>query len=185
MGFSGVYGSILASSVNIIFLFIIFGALIQVTGTDRFFFEMGKLVGGRLRSGAANTSVIGSSLMGMVVGTVSVNILVTGTLTIPLMKKAGYTSEQAGAIEGASSTGGQIMPPVMGSVAFVMAGFTGLSYRDIMIAALLPALLYYFSIGVGVQLIAVKQNISPMPGRIDIREILLGGPYLSSPSVSL
>ncbi|MBI2854564.1 MAG: TRAP transporter fused permease subunit [Chloroflexi bacterium] len=176
MGFSGVFGSLLGASVDIVFLFILFGCLIQATGVDRFFMEVGKLVGRKLAGGPAHTAVTGSALMGTVTGAVAVNIMVVGSFTIPLMKKAGYRAEQAGAVEAASSTGGQILPPVMGSVAFIMSGFTGLSYGQIALASVIPALLYFFSIGTAVQIQALKLHIKPTPEKVAWREILLRGP---------
>lgn len=183
MGFSGVYGSLLNASVNIIFLFIMFGSFTQATKTNQFFLEFGKLVSRRLASGAALSCVIASTLVGMITGTISVNIMIVGIFTIPLMMSAGYNPEQAGAIEAAASTGSQLMPPVMGAVAFVMSGFTGIPYKDIAIAAVIPALLYYFSIGASVQVMALKHNVRPITGKVNTRQILVRGPLFFIPLI--
>ncbi|WP_298068032.1 TRAP transporter fused permease subunit [uncultured Mailhella sp.] len=160
MGLSGgVYGSTLSVSANYIFLFVIFGSLLSATGASQFFNRVGAAAGKRLAGGPAISSVISSALVGSITGSSLANVVTTGTFTIPLMKKAGYKPYQAGAIEAAASTGGQIMPPVMGATAFVLAEMASTPYVEVMTAAFLPALLYFLSIGIYAQLQAKKLRI--------------------------
>ena len=114
---------------------------------------------GKSRGGPAKAAVVGSSLMGMISGTAVANVLTTGTISIPLMKRTGYRPATAGAIEAVASTGGQLMPPVMGAAAFLMSDMTGISYYEIARAALLPAILYYIVLFSVVHLEALKRNI--------------------------
>jgi TRAP transporter 4TM/12TM fusion protein len=179
--FSGIYGLGISVSSNYIFLFVLFGALIQITGAPRFFQEFSKLVGGRLRGGGAMSAVISSCAFGMVSGSATSNVATTGAFTIPLMKRIGYKPYQAGAIEAAASTGGSIMPPVLGSTAFLMADLTGIPYIRIAIASIIPALLYYISCGVYVQLQAMRLDIKPRQEKADIKELLLSAPSFLIP----
>jgi TRAP transporter 4TM/12TM fusion protein len=178
---SGIYGLGLSVSANYIFLFIIFGALIQITGATRFFEEFSKLAGGRLRGGGAMSAVVSSCAFGMVSGSATSNVATTGAFTIPLMKRIGYKPHQAGAIESAASTGGSIMPPVLSSTAFLMADFTGIPYIRIAVASIIPALLYYLSCGVYVQLQAVRLGIQPLKEKADLKEMLLSAPSFLIP----
>lgn len=160
MGFSGgIYGSTLTVSANYIFLFVVFGSFLGATGASAFFNRMGMLAGRRLAGGPAISAVVSSALVGSVTGSAMANVATTGVFTIPLMKKAGYRPEQAGAIEAAASTGGQIMPPVMGATAFVLAEMAHRPYMEVMAAALLPALLYFFSVGLYAQLQAKRLGL--------------------------
>lgn len=170
----GMYGTILGISANYLFLFVIFGSVLQVSGAARFFMQIGKLLGkSGLAGGAALTAVISSALLGTLTGSVAANVVTSGSYSIPLMKKAGYSPEQAAAIEAAASTGGQIMPPIMGAGAFVMAGITEIPYVEIILAAMIPAILYFVAVGLYAQLQAMKLGIRPIPGEIDVRELLL------------
>ncbi|MDP6180226.1 MAG: TRAP transporter fused permease subunit, partial [Desulfatiglandales bacterium] len=170
----GLYGIILGISANYLFLFVTFGSVLQISGATRFFMQIGKLLGrSGLAGGAALTAVISSALLGTLTGSVSANVVTSGSYSIPLMKKAGYRAEQAAAIEAAASTGGQIMPPIMGAGAFVMAGITGIPYLEIIVAAIIPAILYFVVVGVYAQLQAMKLGIRPLPEKIDIKEMLL------------
>jgi len=178
---SGIYGTALSVSAEYIFLFLIFGAILKVSGGTDFFIQLGRLLGGRMKGGPGLTSVIASCLMGMITGAVTVNVATIGTFTIPLMKKVGYKPIQAAAIETAASCGGQIMPPVMGITAFLMVGFTGISYLNIMIAAAIPALLYFFSIALYVQFQAMKLNISPIVEEVDFKKLFLSAPMFVIP----
>ena len=152
----GVYGTILSISANYLFLILLFGALLHGFGGTRFILSLGKWLGSKLVSGPAAVAVFSSALLGMITGSTVGNIAITGAFAIPMMKKAGYSAEQAGAISAASSNGGQIMPPVMGAAAFVMAGYAGIPYLQIAAAAVIPALLYFFCIFLYVQLNAHK-----------------------------
>lgn len=159
VGFTGVFGPLLSVIASFGIILLIFGTLLEVAGANRFFMEVGKLAGRRLASGPGQTAVVGSSLMGMVTGAAVGNVMITGAFTIPMMKKVGYRPETAAAIEASASCGSQLMPPVMGIAAFLMAGFLGRDFSEVMIAGVVPSALFYFSIALGVQLIALKENI--------------------------
>jgi TRAP transporter 4TM/12TM fusion protein len=160
IGLTGVYGMFLSISANQIFLFVVFGSLLSVIKITDFLYEMGKLVGRVLEGGPAQTAVVSSSLVGMVTGAAVANVAITGAFTIPYMKRVGYPPALAGAIEATASTGGQLMPPVMGAAAFLMAFFVGVPYADIMLAGVLPALFFYLAVFVAVQLVTVSSGIS-------------------------
>lgn len=155
----GVYGNVMAVSAGYIFLFVVFGSLLSATGASVFFNRLGAAAGRKLAGGPAISAVISSALVGSITGSALANVATTGTFTIPLMKKAGYRPYQAGAIEAAASTGGQIMPPVMGATAFVLAEMASVPYVEVMAASLLPALLYFLSVGMYAQLQAKKLRI--------------------------
>jgi TRAP transporter 4TM/12TM fusion protein len=159
IGLTGVYGTFLSISANQIFLFVVFGSLLSVIRITDFLYEMGKVVGRVLEGGPAQTAVVSSSLVGMVTGAAVANVAITGAFTIPYMKKVGYPSALAGGIEATASTGGQLMPPVMGAAAFLMAFFVGVPYAEIMLAGILPALFFYLAVFVGVQLVTVSSGI--------------------------
>lgn len=155
----GIFGVPLGVSATFIFLFVLFGAILNVSGAGQFFIDLALALTGRSQGGPAKAAVISSALMGSVSGSSVANTVTTGSFTIPLMKSIGYPSHFAGAVEAASSTGGQIMPPVMGAAAFVMAQFLGISYWSIVVAAAIPAILYFFSIFCMVHFRAGKENI--------------------------
>jgi TRAP transporter 4TM/12TM fusion protein len=177
----GIYGDILGLSANYLFLFIFFGSLLHTLGGTRFIMQAGQWLGSKLRSGPAAVAVVGSSLLGTITGSTVANITITGAFTIPLMKRAGYEPKQAGAIEAASSNGGQIMPPIMGATAFVMAGYSGIPYIKIIIAAILPAILYYFGVFLYVQLSAYKMNVIDISEPVSGRKLLLDAPLFFFP----
>ncbi|WP_299546681.1 TRAP transporter permease [uncultured Tateyamaria sp.] len=143
---NGVLGPTTAVSSTYIILFIVFAAFLQSSKVGDYFVNFSFAVAGRARGGPAKVSVLASGLMGMINGTSAGNVVSTGSLTIPLMKKVGYRPQSAGAIEAAASTGGQIMPPIMGAGAFIMAEITGIPYTELVVAALIPAILYFASI---------------------------------------
>ncbi len=142
----GVFGPTTAVSSTYIILFITFAGFMQVSKVGDYFINFAFAIAGRARGGPAKVAVISSALMGTINGTSAGNVAATGTFTIPLMKKVGYPARSAGAIEAAASTGGQIMPPVMGAGVFIMAEITGIPYIELMIAATLPALLYFVAV---------------------------------------
>ena len=142
----GIYGVALGVSSTYIFLFILFGAFLNETGMARFFNSISLAIAGHTPGGPAKVAIFASGFLGMINGSAVANVATTGTFTIPLMKGVGYRPHFAGAVEAVASTGGQIMPPVMGAAAFVMAEFLGVSYTTIMIAAVLPAFLYYLAL---------------------------------------
>lgn len=143
---AGVLGPTTAVSSTYIILFIIFAAFLQASKVGDYFVNFAFAVAGRSRGGPAKVSIFASGLMGMINGTSAGNVVSTGSLTIPLMKKVGYHKRTAGAVEAAASTGGQIMPPIMGAGAFIMAEITGIPYTEIAIAAIIPAILYFASV---------------------------------------
>jgi TRAP transporter 4TM/12TM fusion protein len=158
-GTEGIFGTAIGVSSTIIIVFIMFGSLLSVSGGGQVFIDLAFAFTGRYRGGAAKTAVISSALMGTVSGSPIANVVTTGTFTIPLMKRSGYQSHVAGAVEAVASTGGQIMPPIMGAAAFIMAEYLGVPYATIAWGAFIPALLYFFSIFLIVDLEAIKYNI--------------------------
>ena len=145
--------------VNYMFLFILFGAVLDASGAGKIYIDFAFLLTGRMRGGPAKAAVVASALSGTISGSATANIVTTGTFTIPLMKKMGYRPHVAGAVETAASTGGQIMPPIMGTAAFLLAEFTGTSYFTIIKISVIPALLYFMSVFVFVHLEAAKNDI--------------------------
>ena len=181
VGMSGIFGTFLSISANEIFLFVVFGSLMGLMGLDAFLYELGKLVGRRLSGGAGHTAVVASTFMGMVTGAAVANVAITGSFTIPYMKQAGYRPALAGAIEATASTGSQVMPPVMGAAAFLMAFFIGVPYSEVMVAAIVPAILFYMTVMFGVQFVAVADGISARPEPVDKWAILRGLPMFAIP----
>lgn len=159
---AGILGATTAVSSTYIILFIIFAAFLQASKVGDYFVNFAFAVAGRARGGPAKVAVFASGLMGMINGTSAGNVVATGSLTIPLMKKMGYSKNTAGAVESAASTGGQIMPPIMGAGAFIMAEVTGIPYTDIAIAAIIPAALYFASVYFMVDLEAAKLGMRGM-----------------------
>ena len=159
----GVFGIPLGVSSTFIFLFILFGAYLESTGLGRFFIDLANAVAGWARGGPAKVAVLSSGLMGTVSGSSVANVAGTGAFTIPMMKKLGYERNFAGAVEAAASTGGQLMPPVMGAAAFLMAEFVGVPYFDVVKAATIPALLYFLGIWLGVHFEARRSNLKGVP----------------------
>ena len=140
---NGIFGVTLDVSSKYILLFIVFGAFLQMSGVGRYFIDFAFSLAGGMRGGPAKVSVISSGLMGMMNGTSAGNAVATGSLTIPLMRRVGYKGQFAAATEATASAGGQIMIPIMGAGAFIMAEVTGIKYSEIIIAATIPALLYF------------------------------------------
>ncbi|EFI41654.1 MULTISPECIES: TRAP transporter permease [Peptoniphilus] len=159
----GIMGTPLGVSSTFVFMFILFGSFLDKTGVGKFFIDFAYSLTGSTRSGPAMTSVLSSGLMGSISGSSVANTVTTGAFTIPLMKKVGYKPYYAGAVEATSSTGGQIMPPVMGAAAFIMADFTGFKYIEIVKAAIIPAILYYIAVGTMVHLEACKLGLKGLP----------------------
>ena len=154
-----IFGTCVSACVSFVALYIIFGELLDKFGAGQFFIDVAYALTGRMKGGPAEASVVSSALMGSINGSAVANVVTTGTFTIPLMKKVGYRSEFAGAVEAVASTGGQLLPPVMGAAAFVMADLTGIPYSTIIIAAIIPGILYYLSLGVSVYLEADKRGL--------------------------
>ena len=156
---SGIFGSITGVSATFVALFVIFGAFMEITKTGRFFTNLACRLAGKGYGGPAKIAVISSGLFGSISGVAAANVYATGVFTIPLMKKLGYRPRFAGAVEAAASTGGMLMPPVMGAGAFVMSEITGVSYIKIVIAAMLGSILYYTSLVIRVHYTARKNNL--------------------------
>lgn len=155
----GIMGTPLGASASFIFLFVLFGAFLDATKVGSFFIDLANSIAGHKRGGPAKVSVLSSALMGTVSGSSVANTVGTGSFTIPMMKSLGYRGEFAGAVEAAASTGGQIMPPVMGAAAFLMAESVGVSYTEVVKAAIIPALLYFTGIWIIVELEARKYGL--------------------------
>ncbi len=156
----GIFGFILGVSAEIIIVFIIFGSVLQEVGVADFFYELSNSIAGRSRGGPAKVAVISSALMGMVSGETSANVATTGSFTIPLMKRAGYSAHFAGAVECSASAGGQILPPVMGATAFIIADTLGVPYVRLAVAAAIPAILYFTGVLATVHFRAVKKGLT-------------------------
>ena len=159
----GIFGIPLGVSSTFIFLFILFGAYLESTGLGKFFIDLANAVAGWASGGPAKVAVLSSGLMGTVSGSSVANVVGTGSLTIPMMKKLGYHPNFAGAVEAAASTGGQLMPPVMGAAAFLMAEFVGVSYIEVVKAAAIPALLYFTGVWLGVHFEAKRKQLKGIP----------------------
>ena len=159
----GIFGIPLGVSSTFIFLFILFGAYLESTGLGKFFIDIANAVAGWASGGPAKVAVLSSGLMGTVSGSSVANVVGTGSFTIPMMKKMGYSKEFAGAVEAAASTGGQLMPPIMGAAAFLMAEFIGVPYIDVVKAAAIPAVLYYAGVWIGVHLESKKNGLKGIP----------------------
>ena len=142
----GVYGSALGTSASFIMLFVLFGGMLEAAGAGKFFIDIAYGIAGRFRGGPAKTAVVSSALMGCVSGSSIANVVTTGTFTIPLMVSSGYKKNSACAIEAVASTGGMIMPPMMGAAAFILAEYVGVSYGEVCWAAIIPAVLYYLGL---------------------------------------
>ena len=159
----GLFGMPLGVSASFVFLFILFGAFLHSTGLGKFFIDLALAAAGRFVGGPAKVAVLASGFFGTISGSSVANTVSTGTFTIPLMKSVGYRGAFAGAVEAASSTGGQIMPPIMGAAAFIMAQFLGVGYVEIAKAALIPALLYYLAVGFMVHMEAKRLGLKGIP----------------------
>ena len=180
------YGTPLQIGAEVVVVFIFFGQLLLLTGGGEFFTNLAMAGFGKRRGGAAKISVVASALFGSISGSATSNVASTGVITIPLMRRSGYSAEDAGAIEAVASTGGQFMPPIMGAAAFLMAEFLQIEYQKVVLASLIPALLYYFAVFVQVDLIAAKEKISVADSELpDIRKVMREGWHLIIPFVVL
>ena len=181
----GLFGMPLGVAASFVFLFILFGAFLHSTGLGKFFIDLALGAAGRFVGGPAKVAVLASGFFGTISGSSVANTVSTGTFTIPLMKSVGYRGAFAGAVEAASSTGGQIMPPIMGATAFVLAEMVQRPYADVMVAGFLPALLYFYSVGVYAQLQAKKLRIDASNLKVDfnLRNFLWEAPVFALPLV--
>ena len=188
--FMGTLGSLTGLSATVIIHFIVFGALLQACGGSELIEKISYIVGSKFRSGAAQTAIISSCFMGMVSGSTAANVAITGSFTIPLMKKRGFSPNFAGAVEAVASTGGQIMPPIMGVSAFIMAGLTDRPYAEIVIAAFLPAMVYFLNLSFAVFIRTRKLGITLVQKKDDrseytIKDVMLGHGHLLIPLIVL
>lgn len=159
--FDGMFGTIARISSTYVFMFILFGAFLVRSGAGDFIIKLAMCAAGKLTGGPGLVAVLGSALMGSISGSAVANTVSTGVITIPLMKRAGFPAKFAAGVEASASTGGQLMPPVMGAGAFIMSNYTGISYLQIIAVSTLPALMYFASIAIWVRIEAMKNNIRP------------------------
>ena len=157
-----IFGIPIGVSVDFIFLFVLFGALLETAGGGKYFLDLAFAMVGKMRGGPAKAAILGSGMTGMISGSSIANTVTTGTFTIPIMKNTGFSKEKAGAIEVSSSVNGQIMPPVMGAAAFVMASFIGVTYFEVVKHAFLPAIISYIALFYISHLEALKLNLKGM-----------------------
>ncbi|AEH50322.1 TRAP transporter permease [Pseudothermotoga thermarum] len=183
----GIFGIPLGVSSTFVFLFILLSAFLEKTGLGQLFIDLANSIAGRASGGPAKVAVFSSALMGTISGSSVANTVGTGSFTIPMMKKIGYKPEFAAAVEAAASTGGQLMPPIMGAAAFLMAEFTGISYGKIIIAAAIPAILYFFGVWMGVHWEAKKLGLKGLPKEMvpNIKNVLLERGHLLIPLVAI
>lgn len=183
----GIFGVPLTVAATVIVLYVLFGAFLDKSGGGMFFIDLANSLTGSLRGGPAKVAVVSSGLMGSISGSAVANVATTGAFTIPLMKKMGYAPYVAGAIEAVASTGGQIMPPVMGAVAFIMAEYTQIPYIEVIKYAVIPAFLYYFSVYWMVHLEAMKSEIKGLSKeeRPQLVEVLKSKGHLLLPLIVL
>lgn len=187
LGAEGIFGLPLGVAATFIFVFVLFGAFLEVTGAGKFFIDLAYAATGRQRGGPAKAAVIASAGMGSISGSAIANVVTTGAFTIPLMKRLGYRPAQAGGIEAAASTGGQIMPPLMGAGAFLMSEFTRVPYLEIVLVSVFPAFLYFGSVYLLVHIAAVKQGMKGIPSAElpRVRDVLAEGWHFMLPLVAL
>jgi TRAP transporter 4TM/12TM fusion protein len=162
LGTEGVFGVALGVSTGMVFMFVLFGAMLESAGAGNYFIRTSFAALGHLKGGPAKAAVVSSGLTGLVSGSSIANVVTTGTFTIPLMKKVGFSSEKAGAIEVACSTNGQLMPPVMGAAAFLMVEYVGITYIEVIKHAFLPAVISYIALVYIVHLEACKMGLEGM-----------------------
>jgi TRAP transporter 4TM/12TM fusion protein len=187
LGAEGIFGLPLGVAATFIFLFVLFGAFLEVTGAGKFFIDLAYAATGRKRGGPAKAAVIASAGMGSISGSAIANVVTTGAFTIPLMKRLGYRPAQAGGIEAAASTGGQIMPPLMGAGAFLMSEFTRVPYSEIVLVSIFPAILYFGTVYLLVHIAAVKQGMTGLPAEElpSAKRVLAEGWHFLLPLVAL
>ena len=159
----GVFGIALGVSTDLVFLFVLFGALLEKAGAGNYFIKVAFSLMGHLRGGPAKAAVVASAMTGLISGSSIANVVTTGTFTIPMMRRVGFSSEKAGAVEVASSVNGQIMPPVMGAAAFLMVEYVGISYFEVVKHAFVPAVISYIALVYIVHLEAMKADMQGLP----------------------
>ncbi|HEY9095601.1 MAG TPA: TRAP transporter fused permease subunit, partial [Hydrogenophaga sp.] len=183
----GIWGSLTGVSVGIVAIFVIFGAVLNAGEAGQGFMNLAAAAAGHLRGGAGKVSVISSALFGSISGSASANVASTGAITLPAMTRLGYPRRLAGAIEAVASSGGQIMPPLMGAGAFVMVELTGVPYTGIMAAALLPAILYFAAVWIGIDAYALRLGLASLPAdqRPSLKAVALTTSFFLFPFATL
>ena len=187
LSLEGIFGIPLGVSATFVVLFIIFGAMLEVSGGGQLIVELANSAFGRMRGGPAKAAVVGSSLFGMISGSAVANVATVGSITIPLMKKNGYPPEFAAGIEAVASCGGQIMPPIMGATAFIIAEILGISYFTVALCAALPAVLYYVALFMFVHFAAIKYDLKRLEKAelVGFRKALFAGGHMMIPPIIL
>jgi len=187
LGQEGIFGVPLGVAATYVFMFVLFGAVLEVTGAGRFFIDLAFTLTGKKRGGPAKAAVVASATLGSISGSAIANVVTSGAFTIPLMKKVGYSSEEAGGIEASASTGGQITPPLMGAGAFLIAEYTRMPYLDILKISIFPAILYFFTVYLFVHILALKRNMQGMSTEDlpILRDTMLRGWYYLIPLAML
>ena len=184
---NGIWGVALGVAATYIVLFIIFGAFAEKAGVANFFIDFSNSIAGHTKGGPAKVAIFSSAMIGSVTGSTVANVYTTGQFTIPMMKRLGYKPSIAGAVEALASNGGQIMPPIMGAAAFILAAYSGVPYIEVAIASLIPALLYFGGLFWFIHLEAHKAGLAGMPveERLSTKQVLLKGGHLISPLLVL
>lgn len=179
----GIWGSLTGVSVGVVSVFVIFGAVLNAGEAGQGFMNVANSAAGRLRGGAAKVSVLSSALFGSISGSASANVASTGAVTLPAMTKLGYPKRLAAAVEAVASSGGQIMPPLMGAGAFVMVELTGVPYTDIMFAAILPAVLFFVTVWIGIDAYATRYSLKEVPAeqRPSKRDVVITSAFFAVP----
>lgn len=187
LGQEGIFGLPLGVAATYVFTFVLFGAVLEVTGAGKFFIDLAYALTGKSRGGPAKASVVASAAMGSISGSTIANVVTTGPFTIPLMKRLGYKPAAAGGIEAAASTGGQIAPPLMGAGAFLIAEYTNIPYLHIVLVSIFPAFLYFLTVYLFVHIIALKQNMQGLPASElpVVRDVMRNGWHYIVPLVLL
>lgn len=183
MALDGIFGIVANIFATYVLLFVIFGVFLQKSGAAKFFVDLPFALAGRLRGGPAKVALLVSALMGSITGSPVANVMTTGTFTIPAMLRTGYRRPFAGGVEAAASTGGQILPPVMGAGAFLIAEFTGTPYRTVVLVSILPALLYFVSVYFLTDFEALRDGLRGSDEAPAVRDVLLGGWFYLAPLV--
>ncbi len=183
LGQEGIFGLPLGVAATYVFIFVLFGAVLEVTGAGKFFIDLAYAATGRKRGGPAKAAVVASCGMGSITGSAIANVATTGPFTIPLMKRLGYKPSQAAGVEAAASTGGQITPPLMGAGAFLIAEYTGIPYIEIVMVSIYPAFLYFLTVYLFVHIIAIKQGMKGLPASElpSVRQVMLEGWHFLAP----
>lgn len=179
----GIFGLPLRVAATYAFMFVLFGTLLHAMGGGNFFFNFASAVSGRSKGGPAKVAVISSGLYGMISGSPTSDVVTTGSITIPIMKRLGYTGARSGAIEVAASTGGSIVPPVLGTAAFIMVDFAGVDYADIVIATIIPAILYYIGVYAQVHFSSVRLGFNGMQDVPNLLDTLKQGKMFFIPLI--